>query len=244
MIVSVLSEYPFVVKFIAITIVSCLWYYLMCGSLYIILHHIPRFLKYKINPKPVPLFSIINEIQDGTISLLPATLNITLSICLHEKGYNGLVDSFWDMTFLEHVKSIILMWLITEVFEWTFHWASHRFAFLYKYHKSHHAYANHTPFAVLSDHPIDMAVKSSPLLWIPFLFRIWDVTLVGWFATTNLLYGSYLHSNIEIPFFPSRHNQWFVSSWHHSKHHTSHRPVNFGFFTRFMDRIMGTALDT
>src|SRR5690606_36162190 len=83
-------------------------------------------------------------------------------------------------------------------------------------------------------------VKSSPLLWIPFLFPVWDIALVGWFMFVNMVYGAYLHGGFEFPWLPSRNSKWFVSSWHHNVHHAMNIPKNFGFFTGFMDILIGT----
>jgi sterol desaturase/sphingolipid hydroxylase (fatty acid hydroxylase superfamily) len=71
----------------------------------------------------------------------------------------------------------------------------------------------------MADQPIDMFIKSSPILWIPFLFPIWDVALIGTFATMNFLYGTYLHAGFDPPWMPSPHSRLLVSAWHHNEHH-------------------------
>ena len=78
--------------------------------------------------------------------------------------------------------------------------------------------------------------------WIPFLFPILDVAMLGTFALMNFLYGAYLHAGFDPPWMTSPHSRWFVSAWHHNEHHAGSLDHNYGFFTSFMDLLMGTRL--
>ncbi len=137
---------------------------------------------------------------------------------------------------------MLALFLVLEVFEWAFHWACHQNSLLWKLHKHHHRYSNPTPFGVMADNPFDMFIKASPILWIPFLFPIWDVALIGTFATINFAYGTYLHAGFDPPWMPSPHSRYLVSAWHHIEHHAGSLEHNFGFFTGFMDILFLTRL--
>jgi sterol desaturase/sphingolipid hydroxylase (fatty acid hydroxylase superfamily) len=92
----------------------------------------------------------------------------------------------------------------------------------------------------MADAPLDMFIKASPILWIPFLFPIWDVALIGTFAVMNFLYGIYLHGGFDLPWMPSPHSRYLVSAWHHNDHHAGSLDYNYGFFTGFMDILFKT----
>jgi sterol desaturase/sphingolipid hydroxylase (fatty acid hydroxylase superfamily) len=101
-------------------------------------------------------------------------------------------------------------------------------------------YSNPSTLGVMADQPLDMFLKASPILRIPFLFPVWDVALVGTFAIMNFIYGTYLHAGFDFPFMPSPHNRFLVGSWHHNDHHSGSVDYNDGFFTDFMDMLFKT----
>jgi sterol desaturase/sphingolipid hydroxylase (fatty acid hydroxylase superfamily) len=67
------------------------------------------------------------------------------------------------------------------------------------------------------------------------LFPVWDVALIGTFATMNFLYGTYLHAGFDPPWMPSPHSRYLVSGWHHNEHHAGSLEHNYGFFTGVRD---------
>lgn len=141
---------------------------------------------------------------------------------------------------------MIMMWFVTEAFEYAFHYASHKINFLWQVHKRHHLYSNPTPLAVFSDNPLDMWVKSSPVIWIPLLFPVLDITLFSWFSFISFVYGVYLHCGYEptnIPGLPTPHSKYFISAWHHNIHHKKNIDGNYGLFTKTMDYIFNTVYD-
>lgn len=229
-----------------VSIFIIIWYLILCGGLYYMCYvsqYKETALGWKTQMKIPSNDTVKKEIIDGCISSMAASVNISLSIWLSNGNWNQLYGNFSELTVIWHITSLFFIWLLTEIFEWTFHWLSHNNKVLWNIHKKHHLFPNPTPFSVLSDHPLDMFIKSSPMLWLPLMFPVWDFTLLAWFGFVNFLYGAYLHSGFEFPFLPARDSQYLISSWHHNIHHTLHIGKNFGFFTRFMDIIFGTKYD-
>jgi len=242
MLVSLLADYSLWGLYGWVMMMSIFSYTILAGgvSLHLRRHQL-SYQPYKTQTSQPKSSLVWQEYREGCLSCLPAALNVTLSIYGARQGWNLLVDDFGALSPFQHLWSLFFMILITEIFEWSFHYASHRFDLLWSIHKRHHLYPNPTPFAVLSDHPLDMWIKSSPLLWIPLIVPIYDLTIFGWFFAVNLVYGIYLHSGYEFPFLPPRDSKYFSSSWHHNVHHSHHLDCNFGFFTRFLDHLFGTA---
>jgi sterol desaturase/sphingolipid hydroxylase (fatty acid hydroxylase superfamily) len=215
---------PFYVLWPVLAVIGVSWYLLICGV-------------QATRPEQVR-----GEVRDGVLSMTMVMGCMAIAFWCSYNGYNGLyaaVDAYpvWYIPL-----SIFGVFVVMEVFEWSFHYACHRSSLLWKVHKHHHRYSNPTPFGVMADQPMDMFIKASPILWIPFLFPIWDVALIGTFAIMNFAYGTYLHAGFDPPWMTSPHSRFLVSSWHHNEHHAGSLDHNYGFFTGFMDIIFKTRL--
>jgi sterol desaturase/sphingolipid hydroxylase (fatty acid hydroxylase superfamily) len=232
-------KWNFISLFSLIASVMIGWYMLICGGLYYLLYLSSKkqnMAKWKTQLKYPDAKTVNREIVDGCVSSIAASLNVSLSVWFACRKYNNMYDDFSLYSIGYNILSLVMLWSITEVFEWYFHYLSHNNKYLWAIHKNHHMYPNPTPFSVLSDHPVDMFVKSSPLL-----FPIHYLTLFMWFTFINFFYGVYLHGGFEFDFLPSRYSKYLISSWHHNTHHARGKDgKNFGFFTRFCDIIFKT----
>jgi len=245
MLLDLFSGLPFYLLWPVLAAIGVGWYLLICGGLYLLLDRssfagVAR--RFKTQPQPFRPDHVRGEIRDGVLSMSMVMASVAIAFWCSYKGYNQLYASPTDYPLWVIPLSILGVFLVMEVFEWAFHWACHRNDLLWKIHKHHHRYANPSPFGVMADSPLDMLIKSSPILWIPFLFPIWDVALIGTFATMNFLYGTYLHAGFDPPWMPSPHSRFLVSAWHHNEHHAGSLDHNYGFFTGFMDILCGTRL--
>jgi lathosterol oxidase len=229
---------PFYFLWPVLAVISVAWYLLICGGLYVVLHRSSlskAARRWKTQLQPTRPDQVRGEIVDGVLAMAMAMGCIATSFWLYYHGYNRFYASPTDYPLWYIPLSILGVFVVMEIFEWTFHWACHRSDLLWRIHKHHHRYSNPTTFGVMADQPVDMFIKASPLLWIPFLFPIWDVALIGTFATMNFLYGIYLHAGFDLPWMPSPHSRYLVSAWHHNEHHSGSLDHNYGFFTGFMD---------
>jgi sterol desaturase/sphingolipid hydroxylase (fatty acid hydroxylase superfamily) len=229
----------------ALAAVGVGWYLLICGGLYLLLHRSgfsPAARRWKTQTRPDRPDQIRGEVLDGVLSMAMVMGCVALSFWMSYAGLNQLYASPGDRPLWYIPASILGVFLVMEVFEWAFHWACHRNSLLWLVHKHHHRYSNPTSFGVMADQPLDMFIKASPIVWIPLLFPIWDVALIGTFATMNFLYGTYLHAGFDPPWMPSPHSRFLVSAWHHNEHHAGSVDHNYGFFTGFMDILFGTRL--
>jgi len=188
------------------------------------------------------LQSAYSQYYDGVISCLASAINISLPCYLSLHGYGQLYYSATDMSLLQHLLSAVVVILVTEVFEFGYHYLSHHNRYLMKFHMRHHKYHHPTPLTVLSDDPVDAWVKSSPLLWLPLLLPIYDGVIFLWYTLVIYIYGIYIHCGVDIPLIDP-HSKVFISSWHHNSHHRNKPNSNFGFYTRWLDYLCGTAYD-
>lgn len=245
MIFELFSDLPFYFLWPVLAVIGVAWYLAICGGLYLWLHrsrHSAAAARWKTQVQATRTDQVRGEVRDGVLSMSMVMGSFAIAIWCANNGYNQLYASPTEYPLWAIPVSILGVFLVMEVFEWAFHFACHRSPLLWKIHKHHHRYANPTPFGVMADQPIDMFIKSSPILWIPFLFPIWDVALIGTFTLMNFLYGTYLHAGFDPPWMPSPHSRYLVSAWHHNEHHAGSLDHNYGFFTGFMDILFDTRL--
>jgi sterol desaturase/sphingolipid hydroxylase (fatty acid hydroxylase superfamily) len=245
MLLDLFDGLPFYFLWPALAAIGIGWYLLICGGLYFLLNHsdlADSARRWKTQLQPTRPDQVRGEVLDGLLSISMVMGCVAISFWCSYHGWNRLYASPTQYPIWYIPLSIVALFLVMEVFEWTFHWGCHKSALLWKIHKHHHRYSNPTPFGVMADNPVDMFIKASPILWIPILFPIWDVALIGTFATMNFVYGTYLHAGFDPPWMPSPHSRYLVSAWHHNEHHAGSLNHNFGFFTGFMDILCGTRL--
>jgi lathosterol oxidase len=243
MLLNLFDGLPFYLLWPVLAVIGVSWYLLICGSLYLLLHR-SGFASYarrwKTQVDPSRPDQVRGELRDGVLSMSMVMGTVALSFWCSYGGYNQLYASPTAYPLWYIPVSILGVFVVMEVFEWAFHWACHRNDLLWKIHKHHHRYSNPSPLGVMADQPLDMLIKASPILWIPFLFPIWDVALIGTFATMNFLYGTYLHAGFDPSWMPSPHSRFLVAAWHHNEHHAGKLDSNYGFFTGFMDILFRT----
>ncbi len=236
---------PFPVLLVALVAIGLVWYLAICGGLYLLLNrsrYSGRARRWKTQLRATRSDQVRGELVDGVLSMSMAMSCVAIAFWMSSRGIGQLYSSPHDHPLWQIPLGILGVFVVMEVFEWAFHWASHRNPLLWKLHKRHHRYANPTPLGVMADQPFDMLVKASPIVWIPMLFPVWDVALLVTFATMNFLYGTYLHAGFDPPWAPSPHSRFLVTAWHHNEHHSGSVDYNYGFFTGFMDILCGTRL--
>ncbi len=245
MLLDLFAGLPFYLLWPVLAAIGLSWYFLICGGLYLLLQRsrfAGRARRFKTQMQPTRSRQVRGEIFDGTLSMTMVMGCVALSFWFSYHGYNKLYASPGEYPLWAIPLSVVGVFLVMEIFEWAFHWACHRNDWLWQVHKHHHRYSNPTPFGVMADQPVDMFIKASPIIWIPFLFPILDVALIGTFASMNFLYGTYLHAGYDPPWMPSPHSRFMLSAWHHNEHHAGSLDHNYGFFTGFMDILAGTRL--
>ncbi len=243
MLFGIFDGMSFWTMWLALAAFGCTWYMLVCGGLYLVLHRsrqAEKLQRWKTQTRPPSPAQVRGEVFDGLLSMSMVMCSVSLAFWCAQRCYGQMYSDPGEHGLLYIPLSIVFVFLTMEVFEWAFHWACHNNDLLWRIHKHHHRYSNPTAFGVMADQPIDMLIKASPILWMPFLFPVWDVALIGTFATMNFLYGIYLHAGFDFPFMVSPHSRLLVTSWHHNEHHAGSMQHNFGFFTGLLDVLFGT----
>ncbi len=155
------------------------------------------------------------------------------------KAYCGISD---DHDVMYHVVTFVIMWVVSDFYEFFYHYLGHKYSFLWSQHKHHHVFHNPSPFAVIADEILDQFVRSAPLVILPMLVPINIDMMFLQFAIFFYGYGTYLHWGYESTILTAHHS-WINSSYQHYYHHkfaVINRPIYTGFFFKIWDELFGS----
>lgn len=120
------------------------------------------------------------------------------------------------------------------------HYASHRWAPLWRLHAVHHSVTRMYGFNGLMKHPLHQAIETAagtaPLLLVGLPMDV--AALLGFAAAIQVMLQ---HANVDLRVGPLIH-LWAVAPAHRHHHLASDTQgnVNFGLFTTLVDRMLGT----
>ena len=238
------SRYGFVAIWMFTTIAGFVSMVVLSSLVFYPLYCKPTFESWiwKSNPKfPSPAL-VKKEIVQMTKGLVVATLIPAFVITMEGKSYNGfgfkgycgygdLKDGHFDWA--NFAFQTFFIFSFAEVFEYSYHWLGHRFAFFWSVHKHHHSFYNPSPFAVIADEWLDQFVRTWPILIIPLLIRTNMDLLFAIFASLFYGYGVYLHCGYELPGL-SAHNPIFNTSYHHYTHHAISAKGRYIYYWKYL----------
>lgn len=151
----------------------------------------------------------------------------------------------------------LLLFVLDDFTRFFLHWASHRSAFLWRFHQIHHSAKVLTPITVYRIHPIESALYAMRLVFIQgvsigigvYLFGhkldVIDVLGANIFIFLFNVFGANLrHSHIWLSW-GERLENWFISPAQHQIHHSTdrdHYDKNFGSALAIWDRLFGSLL--
>eukprot|EP00516_Mucochytrium_quahogii_P001210 CAMPEP_0203759658 /NCGR_PEP_ID=MMETSP0098-20131031/12763_1 /ASSEMBLY_ACC=CAM_ASM_000208 /TAXON_ID=96639 /ORGANISM=" , Strain NY0313808BC1" /LENGTH=271 /DNA_ID=CAMNT_0050652765 /DNA_START=274 /DNA_END=1089 /DNA_ORIENTATION=+ len=199
--------------------------------------------RWKTNPKYPSPEMVRSEILTSMKGVIVVTICPALSLYLAQhgksKGYCGITEEY-DLRYT--IMQFFAVWLVSDFYEFFFHWCGHRFTFLWKQHASHHRFFNPSPFAVIADDWFDQFFRGLPLLVFPMIVPINVDLMFGQWTTLFYFYGTYIHLGYEFPWL-NAHQPIINTSYHHHLHHaisTNKKPLHTGFFFKAWDQLFGS----
>merc|ERR1711998_114105 len=144
---------------------SCFGYVFLTGSsllCFIYYYGYPTYAKwrFKSNPKyPSPQY-VLGELLLGGV-LGPPVTALAPSIHLYLIA-NGTLSHHCDtpQTLWYKIFSAGFVLLVTDLYEWAWHYCGHWVESLWAVHKHHHKFSNPTPFGTIADYPFDNIMRS------------------------------------------------------------------------------------
>lgn len=138
--------------------------------------------------------------------------------------------------------SFIIIWFLSDFYEWLYHYLGHYYSFMWNLHKEHHLFSNPTPFAVIADSPIDQFFRAAPILIFPLLFPVHLEMIFFMFSIFFYVNGLIQHSGYEI-YFIDGHSKYFLTAYHHYLHHAKsviHKPIYNGQLFQIWDYLFSS----
>eukprot|EP00922_Rhytidocystis_sp_ex-Travisia-forbesii_P004422 GHVS01006446.1.p1 GENE.GHVS01006446.1~~GHVS01006446.1.p1 ORF type:complete len:305 (+),score=32.51 GHVS01006446.1:170-1084(+) len=197
--------------------------------------------KQKSNPNYPPPAKIREEIIQMNKGLLFASFTPALTIWLAHRGlskaYCGRPDNW-----MHEIAAQCCYLVILDFVEFFYHYCTHRFSSLWRFHKYHHTFPNPSPFAVIADEVVDQLIRSSPMAIVPLFLRLNVDIMFVVMALFIYGYGTYLHCGHELNY-PDAHHPLINTSYHHYCHHAVsilNKPYHCGFMLSIFDRVAGS----
>jgi lathosterol oxidase len=145
-----------------------------------------------------------------------------------------------------NVIQFLFIFLITDFYEFAYHFLGHWTDAGWEVHRHHHKHYNPTPFAVIADEWWDNLWRAFPLFAFPLVFRMNIEVLWYTFSIFFYAYGIYLHCGYEADWIVSTKNPLVNTSFQHYIHHATGRrktPCHCGFFIKTWDQLFGSLYD-
>ncbi|HMV68576.1 MAG TPA: sterol desaturase family protein [Myxococcota bacterium] len=149
---------------------------------------------------------------------------------------NGSSNMYWDVA--EHgwgwlAVSALLILVISETAVYWIHRVLHERRMFKYIHSRHHAWREPTPFVGTAFHPVDSFAQAFPTHLCAFLFPVHGLLYVACIVSL-MVWTVAIHDRVSLVRW-----WWLNYTGHHTIHHF-YNNYNFGQYTTFWDRWMGT----
>jgi lathosterol oxidase len=204
----------------------------------------------KSNPKfpsPEKVRDEIVQMLKGVFcaALCPAA-SVWAAVHGHSKAYCGTNTPFGNAGSWEsvgyHALTFILVLLISDFWEFYYHYLGHNYKIFWEQHKHHHKFFNPSPFAVIADEFVDQFFRALPLALFPLVAPINIDLMFFEYGVFFYAYGCYLHWGYESDYLDA-HNPIINTAFQHYCHHARaimNKPYHCGFFFKIWDQLFGS----
>ena len=135
--------------------------------------------QYKTNPKFPSPEKVRDEIIQTLKGLGAAALAPAASVYAARHGWSKAycgsapADNPLGLSSVNyHVVTCISVVLISDFWEFYYHYLGHKYKFFWEQHKHHHKFFNPSPFAVIADEFVDQFFRALPMFLFPLTFPI------------------------------------------------------------------------
>ena len=95
-------------------------------------------------------------------TVAPSITLYTLGSWDANQGFCGTSDQYngWY-----HAYLFVMIWVVSDFYEWGYHQLGHRYAFFWQHHRHHHKFYNPSPFAVIADEYVVCIASALDVAW-------------------------------------------------------------------------------
>ena len=177
----------------------------------------------------------VREIGHSLFSIAVFTVVAYLTFTVL-RPYTRMYDHVADHSRWYYGLSLVLMFGLHDTYFYWTHRLMHHPRLFRHMHLVHHKSTNPSPWTSYAFHPFEAVVEASIVLLIALLIPAHRSAITS-FLLFQFVYNIYGHLGFEIMPRPLR--RWFNSASAHNLHHKKFTG-NYGLYTLFWDRLMGT----
>jgi Delta7-sterol 5-desaturase len=217
-------------------------YFLMAGSAFFIFYVLFKkpMLFRKIQPKFPQITDYGRDIAFSMLSMgIFICVNITTFFII--RPYTNIYENISDYSQMYYYFTFIWMFFLHDAYFYWMHRMMH-LPKLFKYiHLIHHKSNNPTPWTAYAFHPLEAFLEALIIPLIAFSIPT-HRSAIAIYMLFQISYNVYGHLGFEI--MPKNLNthwlgKWFNTAVAHNMHH-KYSVKNYGLWTTFWDRMMGT----
>jgi lathosterol oxidase len=146
-----------------------------------------------------------------------------------------------DRGWLYFAASVVALVVIQDTYFYWTHRAMHHRWFFKRVHRVHHLSHNPSPWAAYAFAPGEALVQAAYVPLVTLVLPVHEIALFLFlaFMIARNVFGHLGVETLPAWFVTSRWSRWSTTTTHHALHHRR-SDVNFGLYSTFWDRVMGT----
>jgi len=156
-------------------------------------------------------------------------------------GIFRLYRSFGERSVAYFALSVVALVVIQDTYFYWTHRAMHHRCLFKHFHRVHHLSHNPSPWAAYAFAPGEALVQAAYVPLVTLVLPVHEMALFAFlaFMIARNVFGHLGVETLPAWFVRSRWSRWSTTTTHHALHHRR-SDVNFGLYSTFWDRVMGT----
>jgi len=238
----------FMATWVAFTALALVTVFATSGPLFY-LYYWPTQVTYeKWQRKSNPRFPSVEKVRDEIVQMCKGVFcGVTCPAASVWLAYHGRTQAYCGTQggqygLVYHVATFFAVMIISDFWEFYYHYLGHVHKPMWNQHKHHHVFFNPSPFAVIADEFVDQFFRASPLLLFPLVAPINIDLMFFEYLIFFYVYGCYLHWGYELDWLDA-HNPIANTAFQHYCHHAHAimgKPYHCGFFFKIWDNLFGS----
>lgn len=231
-------------KFIEIFSKVSVRYFIVAGIIFLLFYYIlrPRIARFKIQLSFPASKDYLREVIYSFSSMVIFAVIVTAIVFDPAvRPFTTIYKDIADFGWAYYVLAFPIMFVMHDTYFYWIHRIMHHPSLFKWFHLVHHKSTNPSPWAAYAFHPLEAILENGIILIFYFTLPM-HVSHVPIFFFFSIVYNIYGHLGWELypkGFSRTAIGRWVNTSVAHNQHHKYFKG-NYGLYTLFWDRMMGT----
>lgn len=231
-------------KFIEIFSKVSVRYFMVAGIIFLLFYYIlrPRIARFKIQLSFPGSKDYLREVIYSFSSMVIFAVIVTAVVFDPAvRPFTTIYKDIADFGWAYYLLAFPIMFVMHDTYFYWIHRIMHHPSLFKWFHLVHHKSTNPSPWAAYAFHPLEAILENGIILIFYFTLPM-HVSHVPIFFFFSIVYNIYGHLGWELypkGFSRTAIGRWVNTSVAHNQHHKYFKG-NYGLYTLFWDRMMGT----